>query len=154
MHERIIEIIALILAQLRRDNSLHSINLDEISKRGYTPSEISTAYSWLLDRFAHGVTSLTDIVNTEKQSFRILHQAEREAFSKEAWGELVEYHALGFLTNEFIEEIITRIMISGIHQISGTTLKQLIAMMLLTTSNQAHPSPGAQMMLTGNETIH
>ncbi len=154
MHERIIEIIALILAQLRRDNSLQSINLDEIVKRGYTSAEISTAYSWLLDRFAQGVTALTDIVNTEKQSFRILHLAEREAFSKEAWGDLVEFHALGFLSNEFIEEIITRIMISGVQKISGSTLKQLIAMMLLTSSNQTLPSPGGQMMLTGNETIN
>ncbi|MFN8358408.1 MAG: DUF494 family protein [Candidatus Kapaibacterium sp.] len=154
MHERIIEIIALILAQLRRDNSLQSINLDEISKRGYTPAEISTAYSWLLDRFAHGVTALSEIVNTEKQSFRILHQAERDAFSTEAWGELVEYHALGFLTNELIEEIITRIMISGIQKISGSTLKQLIAMMLLNSTNHAIRSPGAQVMLTGNETIN
>ena len=117
-------------------------------------SEISIAYSWIIDRFSHGVTSLTEIVNTEKQSFRILHQAERDAFSKEAWGELVEYHALGFLSNEFIEEIITRIMISGIQQISGKTLKQLIAMLLMNTFNQASTSPGARMILNGNETIN
>ncbi len=50
--ERIIEIIFFLLNEIRDNTPLTDIDLKPLSTRGFSETEISTAFSWLIDRFA------------------------------------------------------------------------------------------------------
>ncbi|MCX6145919.1 MAG: DUF494 family protein [Candidatus Kapabacteria bacterium] len=153
MFERIIEIIAFVIMELRQNKNIAEIDLDKLSTLGYSKSEISTAFSWIVDRmeFSDDIVSPSDNV-TSPESFRVLHEAEKHIFTPEAWGVMVEFHSLGLLKNNQIENIIERGMLSGIKSVGASQLKSFIATMLfnLSTNN----IPGSRVMLKGNETIH
>ncbi len=151
MQERIIEIIAFMLAELKRNNSLNSIDTEELSRRGYTTAEISTAFSWIVDKFAlfPAISPSEDFSATS--SYRVLHPAEHEIIPSEVWGEMVQYQSLGLITNAQIEDIINRTMIAGIGQLTPQTLKRMIAMLF--TSGGHNLSIG-QILLSGNETVN
>lgn len=151
MQERIIEIIAFMLAELKRNNSLNSIDTEELSRRGYTPAEISTAFSWIVDKFALFPALSPSEEFSSSTSNRVLHPAEHEIIPSEVWGEMVEYQSLGLITNAQIEDIINRTMIAGIGQLTPQTLKRMIAMFF---TNGGHNIAIGQILLSGNETVN
>jgi uncharacterized protein Smg (DUF494 family) len=151
MQERIIEIIAIMLAELKRTHSLNSIDTEALTKRGYTTAEISTAFSWIVDKFAlfPAISSAENF--SETSSHRVLHPAEYEIIPSEVWGEMVEYQSLGLITNAQIEEIINRTMIAGIGKLTPLMLKRMIAMILTNGENNLHVG---KILLSGNEIIN
>ena len=50
MYERIVEIITFVLSELKQNKKLSEIDLNVLQDRGYSSSEISTAFSWLVDK--------------------------------------------------------------------------------------------------------
>ncbi|MBS1536908.1 MAG: DUF494 family protein [Bacteroidetes bacterium] len=151
MQERIIEIIALMLAELKRTNSLNSIDTEELSRRGYTTAEISTAFSWIADKFALFPTvSLTEDYSSTL-SYRVLHSIENELIPQDVWGDIIEYQSLGLISNAQIEDIINRTMISGIGKLTSQTLKRMIAMQFTNVGNNLFLG---NILLTGNETVN
>lgn len=151
MQERIIEIIALMLAELKRTNSLNSIDTEELSRRGYTTAEISTAFSWIADKFAlfPAVTITEDF--SSMNSYRVLHSVENEIIPQDVWGDIIEYQSLGLISNAQIEDIINRTMISGIGKLTAQNLKRMIAMQFTNAGNNLFLG---NILLTGNETVN
>ena len=152
MQERIIEIIVLVISELRQKKSFGDVDIEILQKLGYTKAEISTAFSWLVDRveFPDKFTQID--YSTDNMSFRVLHDVEKELFTTEAWGELIQLNTLGIVTNEHIEQLIEKTIMSGIIQIDSSHLKRFVANILFHA--HVNDSMGSRIMLTGNDSIN
>ena len=152
MYERIIEIIVFVIAELRQNKTIEDINLDELQKRGYTSAEISTAFSWIVDRYELAEKFIVNEEYSNTNSFRILHAAEQELFTQEAWGEMLQYHVLGILRNEHIELLIERAVMLGLQEVDSAQLKQFIATIIFNA--QFNQQSGNRYMLKGTDSIN
>ncbi len=152
MYERIIEIIVYVLAELKNKKKLSDIDTRELEKLGYTNSEISTAFSWLVDRFEFGNHFYEKDFPSTEDSFRILHQVEQELFTDEAFGELIQYHSLGIINSRHIEAIIERALMLGMYQIDSTQIKSFIAHAIFNINGDF--SAPNRYMLSGNDSIN
>lgn len=151
--ERIMEIIALVIADVRRDQPISSGTLSELQKRGYTESEISAAISWIMERSAGRGSSDGRITPTAPGSFRVLHDIEQDLLTPEAWGLLLIYRDLGFLTADDVESILERAVVMGAEMGVGEhEIKSLIAAYILHQQPLAHS--GSRSLLHGDDTIH
>lgn len=131
MHfERIIELIVLLLQELKNNNQIDRKDVDRLSMLGYTQNEISTAFSWLYTRFYEGEKVFSE-EKQSNQSHRFLHEVEKKIIASDAFGYLVQLRELG-LINEFdIEVIIDKIMVSGQTRVQLAEMKMFIASYLL-----------------------
>lgn len=152
MFERIVEIIVYVVSELRQNNDLAKLNLDELINQGYTSSEISTALSWIADRMEINDKYTPVDTTIQNNSFRVLHDLEKELFTKEAWGELITMNALGLITNEHIETLIDRAFMLGLRQIDLQQLKIFVANVVFNA--QYNNLAGSRFMLIGNDTIN
>lgn len=167
-HERIIEIIFFLLNEIRDDKPLTEIDLKPLSVRGFSEIEISTAFSWLIDRFASGPEenpvvlavpfgkrNMLDPLKPEP-SFRIYHDAERAVISPEARGFILQLLELGLLSDADQEFLIDRIMLSGIPHASLEDVKDLIAHAIFHFDSTVFPfgPNSAPLMLHGADRVH
>ena len=152
MYERIVEIIVYVISELKHNKQISEIDIQELQSRGYSNTEISTAFSWIVDKF-----ELSERLNIQEEyvnedSFRVFHEAERDLFTKEAMGELLQMHSLGLLNNESIEQIIENTVVSGYQQVSSEHLKLYVANIIFNA--QMTNFPGSRLMLTGDDVIN
>src|SRR5690349_17151282 len=99
--ERIMEIILFLLSEIRADKALMEIDLKPLSVRGFSEMEISTALSWLIDKFALGPgnddpvllsvpfgrkSTLDPAKPATEAGFRVYHEVERMVLAPEAQG--------------------------------------------------------------------
>jgi len=151
MYEKIIEIIVYVIQQVRQNKSLNDLNIEELQSKGYSNSEISTALSWLIDK-SEITERLFPVPETSNQeSFRVLHDTEKEIFTKDAWGELISMKALGIISNENIEMLIDRSSLMGFQQIDAQQVKLFVANSVFNTYMM---NPGSRYLLRGNDTIN
>ncbi|GMV52646.1 MAG: DUF494 family protein [Flavobacteriales bacterium] len=145
--ERIMEIIAWVVESRKPIVSIGTVEVTELSERGYTDGEISAALSWIIER-GGSLTSHADC-----GSFRMLHAVEAEVITAEAWGLLISYRNLGFLSNSDIEQIIERCMI-----MAGETLIDIPEIRALVAVFVMHQGPqqldGSRKLLSGKETVN
>lgn len=151
MYEKIIEIIVYVIQQVKQNKSLNELNVEELQKKGYSNSEISTALSWLIDKseITERLFPSPDASNNE--SFRVLHDTEKDLFTKDAWGELISMKELGIISNENIEMLIDRSAIMGFQQIDAQQVKLFVANAVFNTYLM---NPGSRYMLRGNDAIN
>jgi uncharacterized protein Smg (DUF494 family) len=152
MYERIIEIIVFVISELKQNKNISDIDINKLQSLGYSSSEISTALSWLVDRVEITDKFFQDTVASDAGSFRVLHDAERDLFTLEAWGEMIQLHNLGILTNENIENLIERAAMLGMHQIDTTQLKLYVANSIFNA--QSSEMNGSRIILHGNDSIN
>jgi len=152
MYERIVEIIAFVMSELKHNKQISEINIDELQKKGYSKSEISTAFSWVADRFELSDKFTTHAEFVNKDSFRVLHDGEKELFTKDALGDLLNYHSLGLLSNEQVETLIENSMLTGFQLIDSVNLKYFVANIIFNMQNKYYP--GYRFMLSGIEDVN
>ena len=152
MYEKIIEIIIYVISELKLNNDIESLNLDLLLSKGYTDSEISTALSWIVDRIDLTEQIFTFNGQSEPASFRILHDLEKDLFTTEAWGELVNLSSLGLVSNEQVELMIDRAFMLGLKQIDLEQLKMFIANVVFNA--EFSKLGGSRFMLDGKDTIN
>jgi uncharacterized protein Smg (DUF494 family) len=151
MQERIVEIILFLVSELRSDRQLSDVDVSLLARNGYTQSEISSAFSWVFERMSVGQPLVKEGSDLES-SFRVLHEAERIVISPDAHGYLLQWQALGLLTNNEIEMIIERIMAAGFSAIGEAEMKSFLAGFLFEQEHERHR--GGRISLSGNDTIH
>ncbi len=152
MFERVIEIIVFLISELRTNKSFANINVQQLKDLGYTTSEISTAFSWIADKFNFQEFNENSPVFVSNESFRVLHSSERDLFTDDAYGKLIQLHSLGIVDNEHIEHIIERAIISG-SMLDSRVLKYFVASAIFEIDgmNAGHT---ARIILTGNDSIN
>ena len=151
-YHRIVEIIVYLVSELKQNKTISDIDVGELQKRGYTNSEISTAFSWLADRLEFSEELLFDDEINNTDSHRILHEAERELFTREAWGDLIQYHSLGIMENDHIETIIEKALMMGMKKLDSEQLKSFIATAIFYAGDD--DIPGSRLMLNGDDLIN
>jgi uncharacterized protein Smg (DUF494 family) len=143
--ERIMEIIAYVMGARAKGTPLAKIDVAELSRQGYTDGEISAAFSWIMEGADNTQESHND-------SFRMLHGLEEETITPDAWGMLLSYRNLGFLSNEDLEQIIERAMVMG-HDtdIDVEELRAIVAVYLMHRQEQ---TSGDRHLLSGTESVN
>ncbi|TAL68897.1 MAG: DUF494 family protein [Bacteroidetes bacterium] len=152
MYEKIIEIIVYVIAELRHHKNINEIDVEKLKQLGYTKAEISTAFSWLVDRIEMAEKLFTVEQTQNRGSFRVLHEVERELFTDEAWGELIQMQSLGIVNSEHIEMLIERAIMTGIGMVECQHVKNFVAHVVFNANISS--SPNARFMLAGNDTIN
>ncbi|MGE5313412.1 MAG: DUF494 family protein [Acidobacteriota bacterium] len=152
MQEKVVEILVYLIGELRKNKPIGEIDLSVLSKRGYTAAEISAAFNWVYDKISMGDELVTDEISSTGQSFRILHDAERMAISPAAQGYLMQLREIGLISDNDIEAVIDRVMMSGYVTVGVEEMKTLVAMTL--SESDDSQSTGSRIMLNSKDTIH
>lgn len=129
MQDRILEIVVYLMNQIsEHQETLH--NIDEMSadlrSMGFTDTEISSAYNWLLQHFEDYPESFS-FTDEEIgfESVRVLSETERKILSPEAYGYLLQLRFLRLLTTEQLEMILDRCALFASDPIDVTEIKIL-----------------------------
>lgn len=113
MQGKLIEILIFLMSEIKNrgmEEDRMEILSGELMDRGYSEQEISTAFSWILERIA----AFQDEISPNPKSFRVLHDIERVFISPDAYGYLLQLSSLGLLTSNELEKVIERaLMISN-----------------------------------------
>lgn len=155
MNERVVEILIYIMSEIRRNSSV-SQKLDMLSQsliqKGYTETEISSAFTWLLDRLDH---ESEEVVQKNKpalkNSFRHLHDIERSIISTEAYGYLIQLKELGIIDEMDFEQIVERSLMLGVSRVEINEMRSVVASVLGSSDSFWD---GAFFVLGDDQNIH
>ncbi len=142
----ILDLIVRIVHHVQLGKSLNDFDPADMNNgHRYNTSELSAAYSWVLQ---HGAELKA---RRQRQVPRVLHIAERMVFSKEAWGWILELQSLGLIDHNGIERIIERIMMQYHGKVTLNMVKEIVEPFLLESDRQ---NENASTVLKGNESIN
>ena len=155
MFERIIEIIMFVVGELKVNKSISNFEIDKLLLDGYSKSEISTAFSWLADRFEFSnlvEESAEELVPYSNKSFRIFHQAELELFTTEAVKNIFQLSSMDLISIEQIERLIEQAAFMSYGKMDDASVKREVAGDMI-RGNSYLPA-GYRFTLLGNESIN
>lgn len=153
MQERIVEILIFVLNEVRKTNkSVGEIDLSELEQQGYTQAEISTAFSWLSNHLSTGRESWSEIAIRPRGSFRMLHRAEQFIISPEAYGYLIQLRELRIISEQEMEMVIERAMLSGFERLSATEMQAIVASVLF--DGESSESQSGRTMFNSSDTVN
>ncbi|MGE5480641.1 MAG: DUF494 family protein [Chloroflexota bacterium] len=133
MSARVVEIIELVLGELKGEKRLADIDVTKLHSEGYSPKEISAAISWVADKLdENGFNN-----RLASKSFRTLHPAELELFTPEAAGEVVRLSLLGLLKPEQVDYLIERAVMGQSLPVSADNVKSFTSHALFGFSRKA-----------------
>ncbi|MCO6466251.1 MAG: DUF494 family protein [Bradyrhizobiaceae bacterium] len=146
--ERIMEIITWVVGSHDPGTPIGKLDVSELSKRGYTDSEISAALSWILER-----GEAPHAAPLDSSAFRMLHPLEADVITPDGWGILLSYHNLGFLSNADLEQIIERAMVMGTETVMDVAeIRALVAVYVMYQEQQL--LDGGRSQLSGTEAVN
>lgn len=139
------------MAEIESNKRLSDIHVDDLTKRGYSQSEISAAFSWLLENFPEQEGRIVMQMRAGQGSRRTLHEAERMMLTTEAQGYLMQLQELGLLDNKDFETVIERAMSTGFDRLSVSEIREIVGSILFSTSTTWSER---RISLNNNDTIH
>lgn len=153
MRSNVIDIIVYLVEHIRIGESLKEINMEKL--RNYDRSEISAAYSWIMQKERSGelekVFKRKKMVQNTKTPQRILHIAERMVITPEAYGFLLELMNIGLIDYEDLEKIIEKVMLHSNERVSLDKIKEIVTRSFF--DNNKNPF-NAEIFLNGDESIN
>ncbi len=155
MNKRVVDILIYIMQELRKNH--RSIDkLDTISNelllQGYTENEISSAFSWLLERMnSEAEKLLADESPVSPFSFRHLHEIERSIISTKAYGYLIQLKELGIINDFQFEQILERALMLGTSLVDIEDIKTIAAAVLFSPENFQENS---LFLFSDNQVVH
>lgn len=150
-YEKVIEIIVLLLVELNSNKQLEEVDVQKLTRLGYTQNEINTAFSWIYSKIHAGEKVFVN-PSTGKRSHRILHEVEKKVISPEAFGFVIQLRELGLLNDIEIEDLIDKIMASGYLRVNLDDMKAIAAGYLLDADELT--SSVRRIILNTNDTIN
>jgi uncharacterized protein Smg (DUF494 family) len=151
MHDKVIEIIVYILSEIKEIKQLSEIDVNSLSDRGYSDSEINTAFAWIFSKLDEGELIFKDESENIK-SHRIFNTIENKIFSVDAKGYLLLLRELGLMNDLDIDLVIERVLLSGFQKIDIIDLKKFIASFILNSENKSDVLN--RIILQNNDTIN
>jgi uncharacterized protein Smg (DUF494 family) len=151
MHEKIVEIIVYLMAELKTNQAISATTFEDLSNQGYTDTEISAAFGWLADK-STVADHLEPSVTASKSSFRLLHDFEQLYISPQVYGYLLQMQQLGVLNHQQVETVIERCLMTGLQPVDMKTVKFTIGSLLFNTDK--FDAANQRIFLNGTETIH
>ena len=139
MRERVLAIVNLIAKYVlgADDAPINEQELvAELMSVGFEADEIDDAFTWM----ESVALKLPDVDAPlpplrEQLTYRIFNREEQQALSSEATGFLVKIRAMGLVTDESYEEIISRAVTAAEDPIGLQEIKLIAALTLLSSSN-------------------
>ncbi|MCP4706670.1 MAG: DUF494 domain-containing protein [candidate division Zixibacteria bacterium] len=136
MGDRVLEIVVFLMSKIK-DQQGRLDDLEEIATylkgQGFTENEISSAYSWFLDHLQNDNEFLyNSTINAN--ATRILSAQERQLFSSEAVGYLLQLRHLGLLNDQQFEMVLERGSMIWTSSINLDQVKMLIETILFSES--------------------
>jgi len=135
---RIVDILVVLMDEIKSGgmkNEHMEVLSSDLMKRGYSEQEISTAFSWILER----VVVPEGEISPGRYSFRVLHDIEKIFISKEAFGFLIQLASIGMLSHSEIEQVIEAALMESSPGLSVDKIKALIADVILGDSDSMIP---------------
>ena len=127
---RIVDILVVLMDEIKsrgmEDDRMELIST-ELLKKGYSEQEISTAFSWILER----IISPGDDSTPFPGSYRVLHDIEKIFISQEAYGYLLQLTAIGMLSYNELEKVIERALVESTPGLTMKGIKPLVAEIIL-----------------------
>lgn len=152
MYEKIIEIIVFVITELTQNKKISDIDINKLASLGYTTEEISTAFSWLIDRMDYTTKVKNEYNSQDITSFRKLNPLEADLFTQDAWGEIMNLKTLGIINNQQIEGIIDWASFMGMSPVNLYQIRNYVAFNILNV--HSYQKNGSRFMLLGNDTIN
>jgi uncharacterized protein Smg (DUF494 family) len=151
MRPNVIDIILHIVRRLQTGNSLDEISDDAFT--GYNTSEISAAYSWIVQKHKAGdlPEPLDEQPQKQQKSHRVLHMAEKMMITPEAHGYMLELINSGLIDHLQMERVIEKLMLNPTERVTKAKIKETVSKIIF--SNEP-TNPLASLFLQGNETIN
>ena len=154
MNERVVEILVYIMNQIRnKKDALNQLDLlsQDLLSRVYTENEISSAFSWLMERIGSDTDELVKHTGPVSSfSFRVLHELEQMIIAPEAFGYLLQMKELNLLDDYDIEQVIERAVMLGTSQVDIVGIKAIVASVL----SQDQPFSDGFLFQDDAPTIH
>ena len=140
MQEKVVEILLHILNEVRKSKkSVGEIDLSSLERKGYTETEINTAFNWIVERQDMVTSASQPPTGEHPPSFRILNSIERIAIPTDAHGYLMELRELNIISDLELETIIERLLIIGFDQPDSSTVQAIVLAVLSEADNRNHP---------------
>ncbi len=134
MDQRIVEILMYVIGEIQsrriRVDEIEGIS-DDLVQRGFSPREVTTAFSLFADRIQRDPARSTTGPQINESSHRILHEVERQYIGAEALGYILQLSHLGILCLSDVEELIERCMLMGTLNLGADEMKMVVATHLL-----------------------
>ncbi|MDI6400760.1 DUF494 family protein [Balneolaceae bacterium ANBcel3] len=150
MNQNVIDLIIFFIKKMQVGVHLKDISREKIS--GYNESEISAAYSWLLQKYEKGRFQPDLISSRTLPAPRILHPAEKSRISKEAYGYMVELYYLNVITASQMERMIEHLLFEHDEVVDPSDIKNRLADLLFKEEYPA--TENRTQNLKGTESIN
>lgn len=150
MRNNVVDLIVYLVKNMHIGVQLSDIKWDHL--RGYNKSEISAAYSWLLQRYGTAEKQRAASAGVDLPPPRALHPTERTRISTEVYGYLLELYYLGIVDAGKMEHFIEYAMFQPDDSMADTSdVKEWIAgYMFGSDQGSSHQN----ITLKGTEKIH
>lgn len=133
MNNRILEIVVFLMDYLR-DSGGGSFDSEDLSislkSMGYSEIEISSAYSWLVERFDNAPEKCFADFPATHNSVRVLSPEERALLTSDGYGYLLKLLNLMLIGDEQFEEILDRVLFLGTKPINAEQVKLVASTVL------------------------
>jgi uncharacterized protein Smg (DUF494 family) len=149
MKEKLVELLVHIMSEMQANSPLNEADLGALKEKGYTASEISEALSWLHDNRKLDSGMITVRRPSSTGSRRVFHEVEKQAFTTESQGYLIQLRELGLLDDRDVEIVIERAMMTGYERLSVEEVREIVASLLFGKGGTAQRS-----FLNSRDAIH
>ncbi len=129
VEERILEIVFYLVEHLRSHNGQigpFNVISKDLRSRGFTDSEISSAYGWFLEEMQKEGGRISPTVGSA-QSFRVLSPLELEHFTPDAAGFLIQLLRFRLISPGQFEKIVDKAFLLGSEKIDLPVMKVIAA---------------------------
>ena len=151
MQDKVIEIIVYILSEIKEIKQLNDIDINSLTDKGYSDSEINTAFAWIFSKLDEG-EQVFKSKSVKTRSHRIFNAVENKIFSVNAKGSLLLLRELGVLNDLDIDLVIERVILSGYQRINIIDLKKFISSFIFNSENKSDVL--SRMILQNNDTVN
>ncbi len=153
MEERILEIVFYLVEHVRSHNGqigpYRAISKD-LKSRGFTDSEISSAYGWFLEELQKEGGRIQSM-DKSPVSVRVLSQQEMQHFTPEAAGLLLQLLHFRLITPAQFERIVDKSLMLGSEVIDLPVMKVIASRYVFSSGNTVDLN---WFNVDGNETIN
>lgn len=157
MDEKILEIVIYMVSRIRENPENREVRSErgergqfsdmsaDLHSLGFTEKEISSAYSWMFDRYDGNFERLFQSPEFSSGATRVLAPRERLAVSSNAFGYLTRLVELGILRSADLEEIVEACVQSGRHNVTLDEMKLIVSGALFDVDTQSTSSGGPEV---------
>ncbi len=156
MERHIVEILAILIREYP-EGAITPDDFEPIANNliglGYTHQEIEAALFWFYNRQELRFQNKAED-HFSKESFRFLHDAERNVISPEAYGYLIELQQLSLINLTEMDMIIERAVMIGGRGLDTNEIKMFIAAIIMEQSSSFSPAMQTVMLKTPSDKVH